>query len=267
MKQIHPSAVIEENVELGEDVLIGPGCVIQKGSSIGGGTILEANVVIGKDVKIGSGNHLFPNCTVGGPPQLLALDPDKEIGTLEIGDNNTIREQVTIHPSIYAGKKTTIGNSNLLMIGVHIGHDCTIADNIVMSNYTQMAGHCKVETGVWTSGMVVVHQFVTLGRWVYASGMAGINHDIPPFVIVSGHYPPTIRAINKRGMSRAGLNEEEVKSVFRAFKKLYRSDGMLLENAKKLAAEDGLDSNVRDMVDAILKSSQQRFGRYLEQFR
>lgn len=267
MKQIHPSAIIEEKVELGEDVVVGPGCVIQGGSSLGDGTILEANVVIGKNVKMGSGNHLFPNCTVGGPPQLLALDPDQEIGTLEIGDNNIFREQVTIHPSIHAGAKTIIGNKNLLMIGVHIGHDCTLEDNIVMSNYSQLSGHCKVETGVWLSGMVVVHQFVTISKWSYASGLAGINHDIPPFVIVSGHYPPKIRAINKRGLSRAGLNDEQKQNIYEAFKKLYRNNGTLQENAKKLAAEDGLDPNVRDMTETIIKSSQQRFGRYLEQFR
>ena len=153
------------------------------------------------------------------------------------------------------------------MIGVHIGHDCILEDKIVMSNFTQLSGHCKIETGVWLSGMVLLHQFITIGKWSYATGMAGINHDIPPFLIVSGHYPPMIRGVNKRGLVRAGLNEEQQKKIFEAYKRLYRQRGALRENAKVLAAEDWPDENVRAIIDAILKSSEQRFGRYLEQFR
>jgi UDP-N-acetylglucosamine acyltransferase len=115
--------------------------------------------------------------------------------------------------------------------------------------------------------MVVVHQFSTIGRWSYASGLSGINHDVPPFVIVSGHYPLRVRGINKRGLARAGLNNQQQKNIFEAYKKLYRNKKPLLENAKELAATDNLDENVREMVDAIIKSSQQRFGRFLEQFR
>jgi UDP-N-acetylglucosamine acyltransferase len=114
--------------------------------------------------------------------------------------------------------------------------------------------------------MVLLHQFVTMGRWCYAAGMAGINHDVPPFLIVSGHYPPEIRGVNKRGMMRAGLSEESQKQVLEAYKKLYRK-GPLLENAKALAQQDGLDENVKVLLDAIFKSSEHRFGRYLETLR
>ncbi len=137
MSQIHPSAVIFENTRMAEDITVGPNCVIKEGASIGTGTKLDANVVIGKDVTIGENNHFFPNCVIGGMPQVLSLNKDEPIGTLSIGDNNIIREQVTIHPSIYQDKVTKIGNNNLLMIGVHIGHDCILEDKIVMSNYVQ----------------------------------------------------------------------------------------------------------------------------------
>ena len=153
------------------------------------------------------------------------------------------------------------------MIGVHIAHDCILEERIVMSNYVQLSGHCRIETGVWLSGMVLLHQFVTIGKWCYATGIAGINHDIPPFLIVSGHYPSRVRGVNKRGLERAGLSEEAQRRIFEAYKKLYRQGGVLLENAKALAGEDGLDENVRAMVDTIIKSSKQRFGRYLENFR
>jgi UDP-N-acetylglucosamine acyltransferase len=267
MNQVHPSAVVSKEVRLADGVIIGPNCVIDGSVSIGGGTILDANVVISGDVGIGQNNHFFPNCSIGGRPQMLSLKADDKVGGLIIGDNNIIREQVTIHPSIYPGQFTKVGNDNLIMIGVHIGHDCELADKLVLSNYVQVSGHCKIETGVWLSGVVLLHQFVTLGRWSYAAGLAGINKDVPPFLIVSGHYPPEVRGVNKRGLARAGLNEQQQNKINDAYRKLYRRGGSLLENAKAMEQEDGLDENVRAMLDAIIRSSEHQFGRYLEKFR
>jgi UDP-N-acetylglucosamine acyltransferase len=266
--KIHPSAVIAENVQLGKDVTIGPNCVIEEGSAIGDGTALIANVVIGKFVKIGKNNQIFPFASIGMPPQLLGADTNQKFGSLTIGDNNIIREQATIHPGMYPGGGTAIGNENFLMIGIHLGHDCILEDKIVISNYSQISGHCKIETGVWLSGMVAVHQFVTFGKWCYASGFAGINHDVPPFVMVSGHYPPQIRAINKRGLQRAGLDDQQKKAVFSAFKKIYRNgDGVFIDRVNEVNRDNGHDENVRAIIDAILKSQKHRFGRYLETFR
>ena len=268
MKQVHSTAVIEDGAVIQDGVVIGPHCFVGSGTSIGEGTILEANVVIDKNVRIGKRNHLFPNCVIGGQPQILNLGPDAKIGGLVIGDDNTIREQVTIHPSMHHDAFTKIGNSNLIMVGVHIGHDCILEDKIVLSNFTQISGHCKIGTGVWLSGVVLLHQFVTIGRWCYAAGLAGINKDVPPFLIVSGHYPPEVRGVNKRGLKRAGLDEQQQKAINDAYKHLYRDDKKpLLHKAKEMAEEKGLDENVRDMVDAILKSSEHRYGRYLEKFR
>jgi len=265
--RIHPSAVIDGTARLADDVVVGPNCVVAGGVEIASGTVLEANVFIEKGVRIGRGNHFFPYCTIGCRPQILSLGPEDVTGGLEIGDNNIIREQVTIHPGMRPGSVTRIGNDNLLMVGAHIGHDCVLGDRIVMSNYVQISGHCHIGTGAWLSGMVCVHQFITIGRWSYAAGLAGINHDVPPFVIVSGHYPPRIRAVNKRGLKRAGLSEQKQQEISEAYRRLYRSGGTLLENARILSAEDGWDENVKEMVDVILKSSRHRFGRYLETFR
>ena len=126
MTDIHPNAVVHKDVRLAEDVQVGPNCVIEKGVSIGAGTVLEANVVIYNNVKIGENNRFFANCVIGGRPQILGMSDDAKLGGLVIGDNNTIREQVTIHPSIYKDKLTKLGNDNLLMIGVHIGHDLSL---------------------------------------------------------------------------------------------------------------------------------------------
>ena len=121
--KIHPSAVIAKSVELGPDVVIGPNCVVDDGAVIGNKTVVDANVVIGKNVRVGERNQLYANCVIGRPPQLLGLDPEKKIGLLEIGDDNILRENVTIHPSMHHDKSTQIGNENLLMVGVHLGHD------------------------------------------------------------------------------------------------------------------------------------------------
>ena len=266
-RRIHSSAVIEKTAQLAENVIIGPNCVVDEGVVIGEGTILDANVVLGRGVRIGKNNKLYANCAIGRPPQMLGLDSEEGVGGLEIGDNNTIREQVTIHPSIHPNKVTRIGSDNLLMIGVHLGHDCIVEDKVVLSNYTQVSGHCKIEMGVWLSGMVAVHQFVTFGKWCYAAGLSGINQDIPPFVIVSGHYPPEVRSVNKRGLVRAGFTEQQQDLIMEAFKKIYKGDGVFLDRVKALAAEDGLDENVRYMVESILRSSEHRFGRHLEKFR
>jgi UDP-N-acetylglucosamine acyltransferase len=198
---------------------------------------------------------------------MLRLSPGEQIGGLVIGDRNIFHEQVTVHPSIKPGTTTRIGDDNFLMVGVHIGHDCVLGNKIIMSNYVQLGGHCLVEDGVWFSGLAASHQFVTIGKWCYVAGLAGINRDIPPFLIVSGHYPPKIRGVNKRGLDRAGLDEQQQKTIFDAYKRLYRQGGTLLENAKALAQQDGLDENVRAMIDMITKSSEHRFGRYREKFR
>lgn len=267
MIKVHSSAVVAKDAQLAEGVTIGPNCVIDSGVSIGVGTVIGPNVVIEKNVRIGENNHFSANCVIGGRPQVLGLDSEVQSGGVLIGDRNTLREQVTIHTSIYPGEFTTIGNDNLFMVGVHIGHDCTVEDKTVMSNYVQLSGHCKIETGVWFSGIVALHQFVTIGKWCYAAGLAGINRDIAPFLIVSGHYPPRVRGVNKRGLDRAGLSEKQQEKIFGAYKKLYRQSGTVLENAKALAQEDGLDENVRAMIDMIIKSSEHQFGRYLEKFR
>ncbi len=267
MTQVHPSAVINKSAQLADDVIVGPNCVVDGGVSIGSETILEANVVINKNVKIGRNNHFFPNCVIGGKPQVMRLTRDSEIGGLVIGDRNTIHEQVTIHPSMHPESLTEIGNDNFFMVNVHIGHDCTVEDNTVLSNLVQIGGHCKIETGVWFSGLAASHQFVTIGKWCFVAGLAGINRDVPPFLTVSGHYPPKVRNVNKRGLDRAGLSEQQQERIFDAYKKLYRQEGTLLENAKALATEDGLDENVRAMIESITKSSEHQFGRYLEKFR
>jgi UDP-N-acetylglucosamine acyltransferase len=267
MAQIHPTAVMGKNVQVDDGAVIGPYCVIGDDVSLGAGTILETHVVVADRVVIGRDNRLYPNCVLGCCPQVLGLEPGPNLGGLVIGDRNMIRENVTIHPSKYEGTATQIGDDNLLMIGTHIGHDCIVEDHVVLSNCVQIGGHVKIETGVWISGMAGSHQFVTIGRWAFIAGLAGLTRDVPPFLIVSGHYPPRVRGVNKRGLSRAGFSAQQQERIYEAYKKLYRQGSTLLANARALGEQDGLDENVRAVVDAIIKSHEHRFGRYRETFR
>ncbi len=267
MAEIHPSAIVDKDVQLGDGVTIGAYCVVKRGVVLGDETVLEPNVVIEKDVQVGKGNHFFSGCVIGAWPQILGLTKDQPIGRLVIGDGNTFHEHVTIHPSMHEGHNTQIGSENFIMVGAHVGHDSVLGDRIVLSNSVQISGHCKLGDGVWFSGMAGVHQFVTVGRWVYIAGLAGVNKDVPPFLTVSGHYPPQVRGVNKRGLRRGGFDEQQQERIIAAYRRLYREGGSLLENAAAMRQEDGLDKNVKEMVDAIEKSGQHRYGRYLEQFR
>jgi UDP-N-acetylglucosamine acyltransferase len=267
MANIHPTSIVSKTAEIGPDVVIGPYCVIGDGVKLGAGTILDAQVIIYAGVQIGKGNRFFPNSVIGAQPQVLGAGPDARMGGLIIGDGNVIREGVTIHPSRHEGKLTTVGNDNLFMIGSHIGHDCIIEDNIVLSNLVQIAGHVHIETGAWLAGLAASHQFVTIGKWCFIAGQAGLARDAPPFLIISGQHPPKVRGVNKRGLKRAGLTEQQQERINAAYRQLYRQGGTLLANARALASQDGLDENVRAMVENIFRSCQHRFGRYLEVLR
>jgi UDP-N-acetylglucosamine acyltransferase len=267
MANIHATAVVEKGAQLAEDVVVGPYCVVGGNVSLGAGTVLDARVVISGRTTIGRQNYFYPNAVIGCCPQILGLNPDTTGGGLVIGDRNVIRENVTIHTSRHEGTNTQIGNDNLLMVGSHIGHDCIVEDKVILSNNVQMGGHVKIEIGAWLSGLAASHQFVTIGRWSYIAGLAGLNRDVPPFMIVSGHYPPRVRGVNKRGMLRAGLNEEQQQRINEAYRRLYRRGTSLLTNAQELGQQDGLDENVQAILESIFRSNQHRFGRYRESLR
>ena len=266
MANIHATAVVDADVQLADDVTIGPFCVVEKGVSIDAGTILENNVVIGRNTVIGKKNHFFSHTAIGLTPQILGRGADAELGGLVIGDGNVFREQSTVHCSMYADSVTRIGNNNLFMVCVHVGHDCVVEDQVVLTNLVALGGHCKLESGVWISGLVGVHQFATVGQWAYVAGHSSVARDVPPFVMLCGSYPTRIRSVNMKGLKRGGFTLEQQEAVSKAFKRLYgkKGNGALLATARVMAQEDGLDDTVRLMLDSIENASQQRYGRYLE---
>lgn len=267
MPEIASTAVVDKTAQLAEDVYIGPGCVIGPNAIIGAGCTLKANVVIGPGVTLGSNNRLFPNCVLGEEPQIVGtVEPQTE---LIIGDHNTFREHVTINRGSPRGDgKTVIGNNNYLMIGAHLGHDCEMEDNCVLGNSVALAGHCKIERNAWLSAFSTMQQFATVGRFIFSAGFSGIYIDQPPFVRVSG-YPCRVRGLNIIGLQRADFSPESIAALEMAYRRLFRRSGSetLAATVEELATRNGLDDNVKYLLESLRRRNQHRMGRYRELFR
>ncbi len=218
---IHPTAIIDKGVEIDTGVEIGPYCVIEGAVQIGKGTRIKSHVVIGSPagrVTIGENNQFFSGAVIGGPPQDLKYngEPTK----LKIGDNNLIREFVTLNlGTATGGGETVVGSNNLLMAYVHVAHDCHIGNHIAVANTTNFAGHVHVDDYVRIGGACSFNQFVRVGRYAYVAGESAINKDILPYSMAQGSYA-TARATNKIGLERAGLSEKEIEGIHRALRAL-----------------------------------------------
>jgi len=267
MMDVARTAVVDKTAQLGKDVVIGPGCVVAPGVVIGDGCTLAANVIIAEGVTMGANNRVFANCVLGEEPQIIGtVGPKTE---LIIGTGNVFRENVSINRgSPNGGGKTIIGNNNYLMIGSHLGHDCHVENNTVIGNNCLFSGHCKVESNVWLSALCGIHQFVTIGRFAYTAGLTAINADVPPFVRVSGAYPFRVRGLNTIGLQRAGFSPESIEALDEAYRSLYRRRrGPIAQALEEMSSRDGLDENVKYMLEFLHRSFQHRFGRYQELFR
>jgi UDP-N-acetylglucosamine acyltransferase len=236
--KVHPTSIIGPQVHLDSDVEVGPFCIVQGDVTIGAGTRLMSHVVLGHErtkVVVGKNNVFSPGAVVGGPPQDLSYKGEKN--ELVIGDNNNIREFVTINVgTTKGGAVTRIGSDNLLMAYVHIAHDCQIGSHVVIANSSQFAGHVTVEDHVKISGVCMFNQFVVLGKYSYIAGDSAVNKDIPPFCIAQGKYA-VVRAANEIGMERSGFDKKEVENVRRAIRILTKGK-LTLEGALQRIAEE-----------------------------
>ena len=219
---IHPTAIVSDQATLASDVEVGPYCVIEGQVEIGSGTIVESHARLGGRhgrVRIGANNLIQTGAVLGGPPQDTSyLDADTE---LLIGDGNRIGEYVSISVGTEkGGGATRIGNDNLIMAFVHLGHDCRIGNGVVITNATQLAGHVTVEDHALLSGLAGITQFVRLGSFCFLTAGAFANKDIPPYTIAEGHWA-TPRALNRVGLRRAGVDAAERRNLDRALRILF----------------------------------------------
>ncbi|WP_026100516.1 acyl-ACP--UDP-N-acetylglucosamine O-acyltransferase [Fortiea contorta] len=218
---IHPTAVVHPNSELHPTVQVGAYAVIGEHVKVGPETIIGAHVVLQGPCEIGACNQFFPGAAIGMEPQDL-----KYVGEpswVKIGDNNQIREYVTINRATGAGEATVIGNGNLLMAYVHVAHNCIIEDHVIIPNSVALAGHVHIESRARLGGVLGVHQFVRIGRQAMVGGMARIDRDVPPYMLVEGN-PARVRTLNLVGLKRSGMSPGNLQILKKAFRILYRSN-------------------------------------------
>ena len=233
--RIHPTAVVDPQAQIDPGVEIGPYTVVGPEVSIGAESRIGPHVVLDGRVTIGRRNRIFPGACIGAEPQDLKYNgADTEV---VIGDDNTIRECVTINRATHDGEETRIGHGNLLMAYSHLGHNCLLGDRIVIANGVAVAGHVVIGDRAVIGGVLGIHQFVHIGTLAMVGGMSRIDRDVPPYAIVEGH-PGRLRGLNRIGIKRSGLSELDggvpAKQLQQVWMELYRSDAVLAEALRQV---------------------------------
>ncbi|HNX69155.1 MAG TPA: acyl-ACP--UDP-N-acetylglucosamine O-acyltransferase [Candidatus Omnitrophota bacterium] len=247
MSEIHPSAIIGKNVEIGVCNAIGPNVIIEDGVKIGAHNKILSGALIARGTELGNYNTIHMNAVVGHEPQDLAYRGEETF--TKIGNKNVIREFVTIHRGTKAGTATVLGDENFLMAYCHVAHNCHLGSNIIMVNQASLTGHCHVEDRAFLSGMTGFHQFTRIGTLAMVSALSAINKDIPPYVICGGR-PAVAQGINVVGMRRAGIGLETRTEIKEAYRLLYRS-GLNVSQAVEAIKKSLKSKEVAHMVEFI----------------
>ncbi|MDH4231914.1 MAG: acyl-ACP--UDP-N-acetylglucosamine O-acyltransferase [Nitrospirota bacterium] len=250
--RIHPTAIIDPKAEIDAGVDIGPFCIVKRAVKIRKGTKLLSHVTVEGSAEIGENCTIHPYTSIGFPPQDLKYKGEDT--ELVIGNNNTIREYVSIHRASVGGEgATVIGSNNFLMAYVHIAHNCRIGNNVIMANAATLAGHVLVEDNAVIGGLVAIHQYTRIGRHAMVGGFSGIGQDIPPYMIASGAraklYGP-----NTIGLKRHGLSDTTISAIKKAYKILFREKRTLNEAIKKVHAEMSDVAEVNHLIEFIEKN-------------
>jgi UDP-N-acetylglucosamine acyltransferase len=249
MKQ--PLAYVHPEANIADNVVIEPFVSINKDVMIGEGTRIGSSVTIMPGVRIGKNCRIFPGAVIGAIPQDLKFRG--EYSTVEIGDNTTIREFVTINRGTAAKGKTVVGNNCLLMAYVHVAHDCVVGNNVILVNNTQLAGEVIVDDYAILAGMVAVHQFVHVGSHVMVAGGSLVRKDVPPF-IKAGREPLSYVGINSIGLRRRNFTNEKIREVQEIYRYIYQK-GLNISQAVEIIEAEMPASPERDEVLLFIKDS------------
>jgi len=250
LSKISPLAIIEDGAIIGTDVEIGPYCLISSQTIIGDGTKIDQNSCIYGKTTIGKNNHIFSNAVIGSIPQDLKFNGEDV--ELIIGDNNTIREFTLFNPGTKGGGgKTIVGNQNLFMAYVHLGHDVIIGNHCILANAATLAGHVEVGDYAVIGGMTPIHQFVHIGNYAMVGGASALAQDVPPFCMAEGNRA-SLRGLNLTGLRR-NLDRDDINALKSAYKELFESGKPLKDTANELLE---LNSNhyVNDLCNFVLKT-------------
>lgn len=253
--KVHPSSILDGDVEIGDDVEIGPYCLIQGKVKIGRGTIVEGHVTLGSRygvLEIGEFNKFSPGAVIGGPPQDISYQ--SEPTQLKIGNHNTFREFSTVNIATNKGEKQTlIGNHNYFMAYTHVGHDCKIGNNVVVANDSHLGGHTEIEDGVVIGGVCAFNQYTKVGKNSFIAGSSVVNKDILPFSKAQGNYA-VCRATNKVGLQRKGFSNEEVENVHRALRIIIMGTDTMDESIARIKTECQMSPNIEYLISFIKNS-------------
>jgi len=247
---IHKTALIDSNAKISENVTIGPYSVIGPNVVIGAGTVIQSHVNIKGNTIIGSNNQIYPFASIGNDPQDLKFKGEKTL--LEIGDNNKIREYVTINPGTEGGGgKTQVGNNCLFMVSSHIAHDCVVGDNVILANNVPLGGHAHVDDNAIIGGNSAVQQFTRVGRFAMIGGMCGVVRDVIPYGIVHGNRS-ILQGLNLIGLRRKNIPNKEILSLSEAYKIIFKNQN-LTENLSNLSNDLRKNELVSQVVNFIEK--------------
>ena len=246
---IHKTAIIESKAKLSKNVQIGPYCVIGPNVEIEENTIIQSHVNISGNVKIGKGNRIYPFVSINDPQDLKYSG---EPTNLIIGDNNTIREYVTINPgTLSGGGKTIIGNNCLFMISSHIGHDCHVGNNVIIANNVPLGGHAIIEDNVIIGGNSAVQQFTRIGKMAMIGGMTGVLHDVIPYGLSIGNRN-SLQGLNLIGLRRAKFENKDILGLSDAYKEIFATKN-ITENISKLNGSFQENPLVKSVIEFIAK--------------
>ena len=244
---IHPTAQVHPSARLGVHVSIGAFTIIDAQVEIGDHTTVGSHSVITGYTRIGKDNLIFQSCSIGSAPQDKKYN--NEPTKLEIGDRNTIREFCSLHcGTIQEQGITRIGNDNWIMAYVHIAHDCTLGDHIIIANGTQLSGHVIVGDWAVLGGLTGVHQFVRIGEHSMTGGMTALRSDLPPYVMVNGN-PASASGINSTGLKRRGFSQEAIHNLKAAYKTVYCENLNVTEAVARLSQQNAPE--IQPLIDFL----------------
>ena len=247
---IHKTAIIDPKAKISSSVSIGAFTVIGPNVEIGENTIIQSHVSIIGNTKVGKNNKIYPFASIGNDPQDLKFDG--EVTKLEIGDNNKIREYVTINPGTKGGGGLTkIGNNCLFMVSSHIAHDCLVEDNVILANNVPLGGHAHIEENVIIGGNSAVQQFTRVGKSSMIGGMCGVVRDIIPYAMVHGNRS-ILQGLNLIGLRRKNIPNKEILVLTEAYKEIFKDEN-LTTNLKNLKQEFRKNELVNDVIKFLEK--------------
>jgi UDP-N-acetylglucosamine acyltransferase len=249
---IHSLAYIDPQAKIAANVVIEPFSTIHKDVEIGEGTWIASNVTIFPGARIGKNCKIFPGAVIAAVPQDLKFDGENTI--VIIGDNTTIRECVTINRGTVDKNKTEVGSNCLLMAYVHLAHDVTVGDNVIIANGVQVAGHVDIHDNARIGGLSAVHQFVTIGRHVMIEGGSMVSKDVPPFV-KAGRYPLSYEGVNSIGLRRNGFTSEKINEIQDIYRFLFVQNSNMSKAILQVEANMNISAE-RDEILGFVKDSE-----------